>query len=437
MDLPCERGVLKQHIIKALKIYWPRNPILVENLPVTALDYSTVAIRGAVGLVLVKLPDWAAEYGVNGRIAVPREACSDAIKPDWQATDWWLAAFLMLECAHERSFEEKHGPVHSYSLRLRDWDANIWEHAWVNRIGLFLRAWAVQENNKTDERLFGPLPRAKFIITHDVDAISKTVSIRIKQGGFNLFNAVRALISGNAPRALKFLRHSAAIIFSNEDWWQLDEVLSREKHDGLHSHFNFFADLREKSFKSWLFDPGYKITDPEITEFVKNLNGTERTVGLHPSFDSWRNAEHIIEQKKNLDIVTGGDVETCRQHWLRFSWRDTWRVQEAAGLKIDTTMMFNDRPGLRNAAALQWNPWSPETRQSHAIFALPTVIMDSHLYDYAFLNDQERKQVMRKWIEEVREVGGVVAFLWHPHTLSDDFGWKSGFEDLLEIIGKE
>jgi hypothetical protein len=139
-------------------------------------------------------------------------------------------------------------------------------------------------------------------------------------------------------------------------------------------------------------------------------------------------------QREHLQSLTGASVTRCRQHWLRFSWRNTWGAQEAAGLAEDMTLMFNDRPGLRTAAALRWTPWDPLRGRAHGLRALPTLLMDSHVYDYHPLDASERLAAFRHWLQEVTAVGGEAALLWHPHTLTEDYGWADGFRELLRTM---
>ena len=54
----------------------------------------------------------------------------------------------MLECWHERIWEKKFGPIHSYSFRLKGWDNRVWDYAWVNRIALFLKSWSIKLNQE-------------------------------------------------------------------------------------------------------------------------------------------------------------------------------------------------------------------------------------------------------------------------------------------------
>jgi hypothetical protein len=66
--------------------------------------------------------------------------------------------------------------------------------------------------------------------------------------------------------------------------------------------------------------------------------------------------------------------------------------------------------------------------------ALPTVLMDSHFYDYVPMNSVERRAALKRLLAEVVAVGGQAAVLWHPHTIAADYGWREGFQDLLDEL---
>ena len=114
----------------------------------------------------------------------------------------------------------------------------------------------------------------------------------------------------------------------------------------------------------------------------------------------------------------GINVESVRQHWLKFSWKKTWDSQSKAGLKYDTTLMFNDIPGFRNSAALDFKSYfcvnSPLIRTS--------VFMDSHIKVDNKLDDI---------LDEIFFVKGDADFVWHTHTLKNDYGF---FNDLKKTI---
>jgi len=429
-SVPAE--AIRQHLLQALARYWPKNTHQLLALPITALSFPK--ITEPLRLIEVRLPEWGEGCGIDGSLMVPRECGPTSVAPRWDQVDWWLAAFLMLEGWHERIHEQRHGPIHSYSLRLKRWDERIWKRAWVNRIALFLRAWAATEAGQDESALFGPLPRPEIRLTHDIDALAKTVPIRIKQSAFMGFNAVRLLANGRPGAARSLAGRSLKFLLGREDWLKIGEVQALEREACLRSQFNFYADDRPKNLKRWLFDPGYDIGEQRFAGLLTRLSREGWQIGLHQSFDAWRSADMMRRQRERLQSFLPTAVTSCRQHWLRFSWQDTWAAQTDAGFEEDTTLMFNDRPGFRAAAALSWAPWHPEACQPHRLHVLPTVLMDSHLFDYQPIEPGQRMAAIHYWLDEIRAVAGQAAILWHPHTLTADYGWNAGFQELIEYM---
>jgi hypothetical protein len=185
-----------------------------------------------------------------------------------------------------------------------------------------------------------------------------------------------------------------------------------------------------------LFDPAYDPGEPSLRACLRNLQARGWTVGLHQSFGCWGDEEQMTAERRRLEEALDLPVRSCRQHWLRFAWSRTWRAQQEAGLQLDTTLGFNDRPGFRNGAALEWQPWDPAAGTPHSLTAMPLVLMDSQLFDYAQLDDAARRAWIARWVGEVRAVRGVATFLWHPHVLSEDYGWARGFGWLLDEIAR-
>lgn len=430
---PESAETLRAHVIGALKRYWPTGADRLEHLPIVRLPFPKVAEIPKP--VMVVVPNWAANASVDRTLLVPKEACVSG--EGWENVDWWLAIFLMLEGWHERAWELNNGCIHSYRLRLKNWPDIWWNRAWVNRIALFLRAWAARYAGTSEEFLFGKLPHPEIVISHDVDAVSKTLPIRLKQTAFNGFNALRIVSTGRFSDAGKRISAAIRFLFRHEDWWLLDEVVALEQDAGIRAEFNFYADDQAGSLKKWLFDPGYDASDQRIREFVDRVTRDGWSVGLHPSYDNWKDAPRLRAAREQLSTILGINVTSCRQHWLRFSWHRTWKAQQTAGMERDTTIMFNDRPGFRAAAALQWRPWDSDEGAEHKLYELPTVFMDSHFYDYQPVSSTERRNAMKYWIDETKAVSGQIALLWHPQTLSESYGWRSGFKDLLTLIGEK
>lgn len=424
------------HVLKSLNRYWANNQSAVSSLPIRQISKAP-DIQLPLKLISINLPTWAERYGIKRQLLVPREALLEETTQSnhhWKNIDWWLASFLLLEGWHERLWESQHGPIHSYSFRLDNWDERAWEHAWVNRIALFLRQWAIEIGGRTVHMNLGILPNAEIHMTHDVDAIKKTLPIRFKQTAFNLFNAARACRQGNISEVISRSKKAFRFLFSWDNWWVFDRLLSDEQSANIHATWHFYADRRIKTPKRWIFDPGYDINSPELRLLLQHLNQIGHRIGVHPGFETWKNSYLIGLARDQVQNAAGCSIIRCRQHWLRFSWKDTWEAQSKAFIREDTTLMFNDKPGFRTSCAINWRPWNPNPQTVHKTNAMPTVFMDSHFYDYQAMTALKRKEAIQHWLGECIAVHGQIAVLWHPHTLGGDYGWSKGFYEVLDLI---
>lgn len=430
-----DREILVSHVIFSLDEYWKENTELILNLPIQDRQNS-FKISIPLKMIPIDLPNWGSSCGVQNQILVPQECVKiDGNLNDWREIDWWLAIFLLLEGWHERIWEKTHGVIHSYSFKLKDWDTRAWDHAWVNRIALFLRKWYSKHFN-TDNIFFGHLPKPELILSHDVDAVCKTHPIRIKQSAFHIFNSLNLLVKFRIFDSIKKLTKGIKFFLSNENWWVFDRLLTIEKSAGITAVYNFYSDTRSKNFKRWLMDPGYDVKSDRLKSLLRQLKDAGHKIGLHPTYDAWDDSELLAEQKKTLEESLGAKVTYCRQHWLRFSWRDTWSSQSIAGLEQDSTLMFNDRSGFRNSTAGSWNPWNEKKGEAYKLKCTASVLMDSHLYDYDNIGCLERNGLIEEWINECCLVNGECSLLWHPHTLTKDYAWEDGFKYLLQKISK-
>lgn len=414
---------LRSEVITLLNRYWEHNEDEIEKLPI--IETSIIPDSLPPKLVLVKLPPWAFDCGINGELLIPAEW-----ENTWDKVPWLQVIYWMVHAYPERCWENQYGCIDSYSIRLRQWDDRLWQHAWVNRIALFLRRWAAHEKNIDENLLFGSLPKPELILTHDVDAIQKTFVIRIKQAAFNCFNTIRLMKKGEIKAAFAKLGNAFRFLLSKDDYMNIPYLLELEKSYNVRSVFHFYAGETglKRSLKAMLIDPGYNIQCKKLGTLLNTIQNGGWEIGLHPSAFTWKKPEGIHQQKKKLEETINVPVTKLRQHWLRFSWQKTWEAQEQAGMKQDSTLGFNDRCGFRNSAALRL----PVQSSASLFESVPMFLMDSHLYDYANIKHEERIHIIQRWLKELYEVSGVGSIIWHTHVLGKDYGWAPGYIALLE-----
>jgi hypothetical protein len=426
---------LRSYVIESLKRYWPENMAAVSQLPIPVQTIPQHVQTPPV-VRYVKLPGWAAEFGINNKIPVPEWAVLSAVDPIWQQTDWLMTIHWYMNGLAEQQYEKEYGTIHSYSIRLKGWNSDLWERAWVNRIALFLRKWAAIEKNCDETQLLGPLPDTEILLTHDVDAVSKTLPIRFKQTAFHFYNAAKLIYKWNFSSGLKKAGKGLRFLFSSDDYWCFETIMEMEKQADKRSCFNFSGGSwkHNRSLKEKLFDPSYDVRSPRLKETIQKLQSEGWTIGLHPSFLAWEDSNLIKAEKRQLEKATKSKVSTCRQHWLRFSWQKTWQAQQDAGVRLDTTLGFNDRPGFRNGAALRFHPQVESSCSPMAMEVIPMVLMDSHFYDYQDMSPDERKQKIDHWLNEIKFVRGQVSIIWHQRVMSSDYGWGEGYRYVLQKV---
>lgn len=418
----------RRRILEALAGYWTTGEAAVAALPVPRVRPPTVEPLPP-RLSRVRLPAWADDLGPNGEMLVPAAAMADGADEPHTRVDWFYAAAWYLDGHAERAFEAAHGPIHSYALRLKGWDPALWDYAWVNRIALFLRRWAAWSAGAGEEAVCGPRPKAEIRMTHDVDAIAKTAPIRLKQAAFRGFNALRRLLRGDLAGMVRHLAAAWRFLFGPADYWCFPEIEAVERKVEIRSQLNLFAGTPAPPwrFRRWLLDPTYDPDSPRLREQLRRMRFEGWTIGLHPSFFTWRDPAAYAAEKADLEAAVGGPVTSLRQHWLRFSWAETWSAQRAAGFVEDTTLGFNDRPGFRNGAAWAVTPLGADGRPIEGLTAWPLVLMDSHLHDYGDLAPEAIIKTIDRWLEEVYLVGGRVTVVWHQRILHPDYGWNESY----------
>lgn len=403
------------------------SPYWGDHTAIEALPVPRTAAPLGSQLVRVELPPWAADLGVG---SPPSLVVDSGSLVGVAGVDWWTAAFRFLTGAAECRHESRSGPVHSYAFRLRGIDSTAFDNAWVNRILLFLQRWASREAGGEEIQL----PHPRFDLTHDVDAVRKTPELRLKQGAFELANAGRLLAKRRPAESRRRLAAGIRFAARGGDLATWDEIRTLETQRGVTSTFHVYAGPAgsRRRGRARLFDPAYDAVG--LGETLRSLREGGWTIGLHPGFDAWRDTHELRAQRETLEGAVGARVQRCRQHWLRFSWADTWEAQQDAGLELDSTLGFNDRPGFRNSAALRFRPWSFARRAPLALEVIPLVLMDSHVYDYGLLDTPGRQEAMRHWVDEVAAVGGEASILWHQQTMHPDYGWSSGYRELLDLV---
>jgi len=255
-------------------------------------------------------------------------------------------------------------------------------------------------------------------LTHDVDRPYKTYQ--------SLFYALK----DQDPY------HLRTFLSNCRPYWQFEEVMEIEADLGVRSAFYFLNEqslFRDRPPREWaypeswkLYAGRYSVDDPAVVDAIRTLDDGGWEVGLHGSYESFRDRERLRYEKETLEGILGHEVVGGRQHYLNLDVPDTWRHHSAIGLQYDTSLGSSTEFGFRNGYDVK-RPFDDD------FVVFPLTIMENALPDPGE-NFDRAWEGCRRLLEEAADNGATMTILWHPNKFNErDFpGYRTLYRRMIE-----
>lgn len=256
-------------------------------------------------------------------------------------------------------------------------------------------------------------------LTHDVDRVRKTLP--------------QTLYHATADRDLSHFRR----LFSGDNpYWQFEDVMALEDDLDVRSAFYFLQEpnlVLEKHPRNmlrpdcWVQHLGrYDIHAPEIVDIIRRLDDGGWEIGLHGSYDSYRDRDRLEHEKTTLESVLGRDVLGGRQHYLRLDIPETWTYHTEAGFAYDTSLGSSTEYGFQHGYDVT-HPFDDE------FTVFPLTAMEVALMDDADgVEDAWRR--CERLLADAEANDAVMTVLWHPRLFNEtEFpGYRRLYRRLVE-----
>jgi len=266
--------------------------------------------------------------------------------------------------------------------------------------------------------------RAAICFTHDIDYISK------RTPGLFYRELVTCLLLNSTKTAFshrikRFGEYAQFLFKPATDPYRvsLQNMKRREEENHIRGTWFFKAGGNDKR------DVKYSLDHPFVEQSLRELLNAGHEVGIHPSFNAHADEEKFAREKMKLEGA-GATVRSCRQHYLRFSYPDTWRIQQRSGVHIDSTMGFAEQEGFRNGTCHPFLPYDLDKDEPIPLWEVPLAAMDGTLAFYRGMNAADAERRLGDLAEIIRRYEGMAAFLFHNIIYDDhDFpGWGGIFD---------
>lgn len=280
---------------------------------------------------------------------------------------------------------------------------------WLDMLGQVIqRQWPALELRKH---------RFRVELSHDVDRPSRYLFGSLSSAMRSAFGDV--VLRGDllSPLRALWLRCSSPDALHPADPYNsFDWLMDFSEQHNLRSTFYFMAGSSNPQF-----DAKYEIGHSAIRELLRRIHERGHHIGLHPSYECYRDPEQIRREANALWRVC--EEESIRQdewgarmHYLRWSCPETPRALEAAGLSHDSTLGYADHIGFRCGTSFSYPFFDVEGGGALSIPIQPLTVMDCSVYSpqYMKLNSiNEAEDRLCSVIKGSKTVHGAFSLLWH------------------------
>ncbi len=148
------------------------------------------------------------------------------------------------------------------------------------------------------------------------------------------------------------------------------------------------------------FDNHFDFNFPAFKKAVRLSKERGYKIGIHPSYNSWKDEVLMKNEMKKLEEAIGEEITVCRQHFLRFSFHHTPRIMQKLGLKEDSSLGYADRIGFRCGTGFGYQLYDFEKETAFNFIETPLIFMDSALIAEAMHQAEQVQKIWESFISE-------------------------------------
>lgn len=250
-------------------------------------------------------------------------------------------------------------------------------------------------------------------LSHDVDRIQKTYQY--------LFRDIKQL---------KFNKLKA-ILYKDDPYWCFEKIMSIEDKYNVRSTFFLLQEslpFNLFSIDNWKKSLGkYRFNEPKVANIIKKLDENGWEIGLHGSYNSYKNINLLKQEKESLENVLGKKVHGIRQHYLNLEIPTTWQLQKEVGFLYDASIGYKDKIGFYEKT------YQPFVDKDSGMKIIPLTLMDRYLFNLSSDLDVLWNYCLNI-IDEAEENNALLSILWHQRVFyePDFLGYIEIYERILE-----
>jgi hypothetical protein len=182
------------------------------------------------------------------------------------------------------------------------------------------------------------------------------------------------------------------------------------------------------------------------SQFDKNL-GPEReamtrllaavsqysSIGIHPSYDAWRNAYKLRKEIKILGDSIDEEISASRQHYIRIEYPETFLHIQRHGIKADYSLGYGSINGFRASTGHPHYFFSVTENKVYPLRICPFSWMDANSKFEQKQNITTTEQEINHYIDICKLSNTPLIVIWHNYSLGTAREWE-GWQQLHSLF---
>jgi hypothetical protein len=200
-------------------------------------------------------------------------------------------------------------------------------------------------------------------------------------------------------------------------------------------------DLKPVYFFLVATSPG--IYDKNISPYAHRMwqlmkrHAKQYTIGLHPSWKSYQHPNLLKREKKVLETAADIPVTRSRQHYIKFSFPDTFEALLQNGITDDYSMGYGSINGFRASVASSFNWYNIKTETITALRLHPFCFMDANSFYEQTLDARQALEELVFYLDECKKINGTLISIFHNNFLgtgTEFEGWKEMYIEFIHRL---
>jgi hypothetical protein len=259
----------------------------------------------------------------------------------------------------------------------------------------------------------------KYLPTYDID-----MAWSYKEKGF-----VRNTLGFFKSPSIKRL---STLMGKNEDPFDCYDFL-----DGLHAQHHlkplyFFLVAKENG----QYDKNI-LPDNEAMQALIKSHAEKYDIGIHPSWKSYDAIEIVKEEKNTLENISDKQIQSSRQHYIKFDLPKGYKRLIDVGVKNEYSMGYGSINGFRASVASSFFWYDLENEKITTLRIHPFCFMDANCFYEQKLSVNESLEELMHYYTENKKVNGEMITIFHNNILgtSKEFdGWADLYKNFISQL---